>query len=193
MDSSVMPDSQVISRDVARGILQRSLNLPDLELLIPGECGRAPLATPVSAPCDAKGARPLHKLESLSVDSSFSPWLWEHLSRLGVKLTSVILGPAFSSMRLKIESSETLNHLLSMIRGPHLHYFKYSSVYGPSLNSSIQAAVFAYPRRSLSFKHISTKAGIRPESVQELEELELVGCSQSALSWIFQYAFAATA
>jgi hypothetical protein len=174
-------DAGLAAVDVARGILERSRHIRNLRLCIPGDYCSRPLR--VSTSQGEQGGRPQLKLERLSI-KSLSPWLWEHLSRLGVKLTSVTLASVdYCSFMLDRDASgRVLCHILNVIRGPHLQDFEHSD--GPLLHPSIQAAVFEHPRRSLIFHQLHIETGITPGLLVRLEKLDLFKCSDQALNII---------
>jgi hypothetical protein len=124
---------------------------------------------------------PLQKLEKLAV-ASLSPWLWAHLSRLGVKLTEVELGDGYALDIFETHdpTGRVLNHVLNVISDPRLQRFRFFASSGiiPPL---IKAAVFAHPRRSVSVSFLRTDAGIDPKSMSLMEELSLNQCSDHAL------------
>jgi hypothetical protein len=177
IDASVSsPGAASLLMQITHGILERSLHLRDLRLDIEGDVGSAPWSTTI----DEKGARPLHKLEKLTL-SSLSPSLWEYLSGLGVKLTSVSLRSPdydFGELERRDPSGIVRQHILDVISGPHLQHFTYDRNGGMPIHPSIQAAVLAHPRRSLVLNSVLTDPGIASDSLVQLEELELVRCLQ---------------
>jgi hypothetical protein len=188
--SSYLQDKSPATQ-LARGIVERSVHLRELHLSIPDDFDTLPL----SASWDEKGLRPLYQLEKLSI-SSLSPWLWEHISRLGVKLRSVALTSSkYNSFKFEARSDScgsVLQHLLDVLSGPHLQHFEYRtsdlSAFGDTgVHPSIQTAVFEYPRRSLAFHNLRTDAGIG--STLLLEELELVKCREHSLNILLSQSF----
>jgi hypothetical protein len=103
--------------------------------------------------------------------SFWSPSLWEYLSRLGVKLLSVSLKAAYAADQFaeKDPSGTVLQHILDVISGPRLLDFSYRHCRTP-LPESIQAAVFAHPRRYVSCDKPTVIPGDdRSFCIQELE------------------------
>jgi hypothetical protein len=175
---------------VARGILERSgEHLTELVLFFYDDLDTTPLIT-----CSGNGnggaspARPLHGLKTLSV-SSLSPWLWQHLSRIGVKLSSVVVNSRdyCPDILQNCDPSGTiLAHILDVLGGPRLERFTFADCHGV-LHPSITKAVFEHPRRSLANHYIETDAGIGPESTSRLEELHLENCLEEPLRSLFAH------
>jgi hypothetical protein len=116
---------------------------------------------------------PLASLEVLQI-FFWCPPLWEYLSRLGVKLTGVFLNSSYSLWDLneKDPSGTVQQHILNVISGPRLLDFSYKFGRTP-LPKSIQAAVFAHPRRYISCDSLTLVPGVGDGDVFRMEKLHL--------------------
>jgi hypothetical protein len=162
-------------------ILERSPNLRKLELGFYSDVGGGDhsLAWLLKSTPDSK--RPLlARLEILEI-SIWSPSLWEYLSRLGVKLLSVSLKTAYAAEEFteKDPSGTVLRHILDVISGPRLLDFSYRHYRSP-LPESIQAAVFAHPRRYVGCDQLTVIPG--DDDIFHMKELELGGFASSTES-----------
>jgi hypothetical protein len=183
-----------ILTEIVRGILQRSLHLRDLNFTLGSNCvdnaGMASLSS-----WNDNGVRPLHKLQTLDVRSSESPspWVWEHLSRLGVKLTSVrLVSHVYSLQQLQRcdPSGSVLQQVLDVISGPQLQHYSCCDFGSLPIHPSILAAVFEYPRRSLALCALHEPLDhLGPNSMLQLEDLRLFRCGKHALRCIFRQGF----
>jgi hypothetical protein len=175
-----------------RTILERAVALEHLILDL--EAGSLPEAWMPSPAVTSRehGIRPLENLKKLNITRT-SPLLWEHLSRLGVKLVGVCLGPGYCSDELAkgdpSSSSRLIQDVLDVIRGPQLlelEYFRerYAS---PTIADPIQATFFEHPRRVVRIWHLDYHTGISQASLSKIEKMSLYSPRSKPFSRIFSF------
>jgi hypothetical protein len=157
------------------------VSVRDLNLSIPDDITTGPL----SALSEEEGGsdRPLENLETLTL-ASLSPWIWEHLSRVGVKLTGLALTTTdYNAITLKSAdpSGRILHHLLRVISGSICSILNTATAAPRSIRRSI--------RRSLAFHPFRTATGIRPGSTVQLEEPRIFFCEQHSLQHALSQGF----
>jgi hypothetical protein len=169
--------------ELARGILAHCTHVRDLKFFVSHDVGMKPLAATGTSSCqdEDRFLPPLRELEDLGTHS-LSPWLWEHLSRVGAKLESAtLLCCDYSSAGIAAHdpSGRLVQHILDVISGPRLQDFKYAGI--SEIHPSVQAAVFDHPRRSLDIHRLGGDIAIGPGSMCQLEVLDLRHCNPITL------------
>jgi hypothetical protein len=161
--------------ELARGILAHCPHVRDFKFWVSYDVGTKPLAATGTSSCqdEDRFPPPLRELEDLGTHS-LSPWLWEHLSRVGAKLESVaLLCSDYSSAGIAAHdpSGRLVQHILDVISGPRLRDFTYAGT--SEIHPSVQTVVFDHPRRFLNIQRLGGDVAIGPGSMCQLEVLDL--------------------